>query len=330
MSLNLQYFASYPTDADAAAKRLCEATGGPSAPDVICVQEGLCGVDVLDAAGFELCVCAGMFGLAQSVQDMVYHDEVALKACPEANRSKLLCNQIYRRRSSAWQLDTSGCEQISSDLQLAGGGGRAQGPLALRTMVWAKFRCADNGQSPAAFVMNTHITGGRFEDQYFVQQLAQERCRQIERCQDFFMHRPNPEDGDVGILVGDMNATTEYRAGGAMSSYFKFGIAGSPGVGMDSSSAQLKSADELEDLFKNYMTSPFKAFARMGWHLAYGPELGITSGFGHLIDHMATSKPLVVERAEIVYLTNQKVGGLPPDTDLPITDHNAVKTVFLV
>ena len=39
MTFNVQYFASYPKDEDAAGARLREVTEGPDAPDIICVQE---------------------------------------------------------------------------------------------------------------------------------------------------------------------------------------------------------------------------------------------------------------------------------------------------
>ena len=51
-------------------------------------------------------------------------------------RQELLCNQIYIRPDSDWKVIDSGVMQISSELQLVGGGGRAQGPLAVRSMAW--------------------------------------------------------------------------------------------------------------------------------------------------------------------------------------------------
>lgn len=330
MTLNLQYYSSYPDDRMAAAHRLREATGGPNPPDVICVQEGVKDVDVLSAAGFELCVCAGREHLAQSVSDMVYGDAGTLRTCKEALHSALLCNQIYIRRGSGWEVEARGAERVSSDMWLAGGGGRAQGPLAMRSMAWARLRCTGT-TGPAVVVMCTHLTGGRFEDQYFAQQLAQERRRQVERCARFFAEqRPRRSDDDVGILVGDFNATREYTMEGPMHGYFRAAIAQSEGVRSDARAAGMESEADLEENFKAYMTSPFMELDRLGWTFAYGKEVGITSGFGHLIDHMAASRPLQVASAEVIYLTNQKVGQTKPDTDLPLTDHNAVKAVFLI
>jgi len=178
--------------------------------------------------------------------------------------------------------------------------------------------------------MNTHITGGRFEDQYFVQQLAEERFHQPLRIIRFFeKQRPNPEPDDIGILLGDFNATSDYVPGGPMSGYFKASIAGSQGVQADAAAGNVVGG-ELEEHFKSYMISPFTAMNKHGWSWAYGAEVGITSGFGHLIDHMAMSRPLKVSSSKVIYLTNQKFVKKPPDTDLPLTDHNSVKTVFLI
>merc|ERR1712194_495846 len=102
MTLNLQYYASYPKDEERAPSRLSEVTGGISPPDIICVQEGLANRDVLGPVGFELCVCAGKDGMAQSVHDMVYGDAATLKGCDEAIHAQLLCNQIYVRKGTSW------------------------------------------------------------------------------------------------------------------------------------------------------------------------------------------------------------------------------------
>jgi hypothetical protein len=239
-----------------------------------------------------------------------------------------LCNQIYIRPDSDWKVIDSGVMQISSELQLVGGGGRAQGPLAVRSMAWTKLAQMRRGDLPAVYVMCAHITGGRFEDQYFVQQLAEERFYQVERmCDTFFRtKRPSPEDDDIGILVGDFNATTEYVPNGPMSGYFKAGIASSEGVKAD---AEASGKLDLEEQFKKYMLSPFEAIKKHGWSLAYGPELGITSGFGHLIDHMALNRKVDCS-AKVQFLTNQKFGKGPPDTNLVLTDHNSVKSTFTI
>jgi len=324
MTLNFQYFASYPKDGKAAHERLKEVTEGC---DIICVQEGLSNKNVLTPVGFELCICAGEEQVAQSVHDMVYGDAATLRTCDPTFHNQLLCNQIYRRQGSSWNVLDKGVIQISSDLQLVGGGGRAQGKLAIRSMAWVKIQ-RKGGNGPAAYVMCTHFSGGRFEDQYFVQQLADERFVQPTKILDFFENRPNPRDDDVGLLIGDFNATTEYTVDGPMHGYFKAGIVGSAGVQADASAADYKE-DQLCELFKTYMISPFTAIAKKGWSFAYTQEqVGVTSGFGHLIDHMAMSHPIKVVSAKVIHLTNQKFGSKAPDTDLPLTDHNSVKAIF--
>merc|ERR1719160_2446141 len=105
MTLNLQYFASYPKGADGELKarnRLREVTSGQYAPDVICVQEGLASRDVLSPVGFDKVICAGEEGYAQSVYDMVYGDGPTLKMCDPSCHQQLLCNQIYMRKESPW------------------------------------------------------------------------------------------------------------------------------------------------------------------------------------------------------------------------------------
>mmetsp|Transcript_96464 Transcript_96464/g.170885 ORF Transcript_96464/g.170885 Transcript_96464/m.170885 type:complete len:408 (-) Transcript_96464:160-1383(-) len=328
MTLNLQYFASFPKDAQAAKARLQEALGGACPPDVICVQEGLEHRDILSELGFELVVCTGRDGVAQSVSDMVYADDQALRGCDPADHQMLLCNQIYVRQELSWSVADCGVEQISSDLHLTGCAGRSHGKLAVRSMAWLKLRSATG---PFVYIMCTHITGGRFEDQYFAQQLSNERRLQTKRALNFFHKQVKPSSDDIGIFVGDFNATTEYSEDGPMHGYFKAAIANSPGVKADALAAGLQDEQEIEELFKTYMVSPFTAIEEHGWTLAYDQtQVGPTSGFGHLVDHMATSRPLEVVSAEPVHFTNQKFGNKPKDTTLPLTDHNAVKTVFLI
>jgi len=303
-------------------------TGGQTPPDIICVQEGLATRDVLGPVGFDLCVCAGAQNLAQSVNDMVYGDAPTLKNCEQAIHDQLLCNQIYVRKGSPWQVVDKGAIPISSELYLDGGGGRATGKLAIRSMVWVKIRRIGS-EGPYVYVMCTHLTGGRFEDQFFVQKLCDERYDQPTRIIKFFQDRSDAKDNDVGIILGDFNATEEYTASGPMSGYFKASIANSAGVQADAEAKGISS--NLEESFKAYMVSPFEAIKKQGWKFAYNQEqVGVTSGFGHLIDHMALSRPLEVVSADVIFLTNQKFGNKPPDTDCPLTDHNSVKAVFAI
>ena len=76
------------------------------------------------------------------------------------------------------------------------------------------------------------------------------------------------------------------------------------------------------------MTSPFKALEAEKWELAYlESDLdGPTSGFGHCIDHMATTGAVKLVDVKVEILTNQM--GKPAVAPLVLTDHNAVKATF--
>ena len=329
MTVNMQFYASFPTDAQKGKQSLQERFGQTHRPDVICMQEGLTGTDVLKDLGYDLVICAGTQGVAQSVGEMMYHDQEALKFCRKDQSHKLLCNQVYIRKDSQWKVEDFGVEQISSALELAGGGGRKTGQLAVRSMCWLMLGKTDSSR-PAVCVMCTHLSGGRFEDQYFVQQLAQERYSQIARCIEFFHKRQRQKQDDVvGILVGDFNATEAYAVNGPMKAYFKSAITKSQSVWLDAKYDAVETEEALEEKFKRYMVSPFEALQNSGWPLVYDEKaVGATSVFGHLIDYMAVSRDVVIDEARRVILTNQKVEGEPTDTKEPITDHNAVVATF--
>lgn len=330
MTLNFQYFAGYPEDEDAGLARIREITaeteGGPP-PDIICVQEGLDGKDVLTPAGYDLLVSSKDH--AQPVEEMVYHHQQTLANIDEQKAKALLTNELFVRRGSSWEVADSGVVKISSSVNLEGGGERIAGPLAIRSLVWAKLRQRGSClNSPAVFVLNCHITGGRFEDQYFVQQLSGERKIQPERVIDEFNGLASA--GDIGILVGDFNATDQYREKGPMQGYFSAAIAKSPGVLQDAQRIGINGEQQLEQCFQEYMISPFNAIKGRGWTFAYAEaDIGTTSAFGHMVDHMAVSHPGLRIQTEKFYTTNQRFSD-KTDTGIPITDHNAVKATFYV
>jgi len=379
MTLNLQYFSSYPDDEDAGRRKLEEATGGDYQPDVICVQEGLACKDVISPVGYTKVVCSAAKGFAQSVREMVYSDPPTLKICKEAYHDEFLCNQIYVRSNSQWKVQDQGVLPTTSDLQLAGGGGRAEGKLAIRSMVWVKLQVTP--QTQHVYVMCTHITGGRFEDQYFIQQLKQERFDQLDRMLSWFEgSRPDKKSDDVGILLGDFNATMEYLSDGPMHGYFKASIGSSAGVKEDIARLGYGDSEQhTEDQFQMYMISPFDAINSHDWKMVYreereddrasddpnapierrvstqrasmNSELVVmkcrvmnlqqetkfkvtdpTSGFGHVIDHMAyydKTNSLHTKSVEVKFLTNQKFSK-QKHTDVAITDHNSVKVRFTI
>ena len=79
MTVNIQFYASFPIDPQIGKQSLQEAFGQTHLPDVICMQEGLTGMDVLKDLGYEIVICAGAKGVAQSVDEMMNHDKEALK-----------------------------------------------------------------------------------------------------------------------------------------------------------------------------------------------------------------------------------------------------------
>merc|ERR1712099_100496 len=78
------------------------------------------------------------------------------------------------------------------------------------------------------------------------------------------------------------------------------------------------------------MTAPFTSIREHGWAFAYDQTtVGPTSAFGVLVDHMAVSDATRIRTKQVQRL----VTCFCPDegtenTEVPITDHNAVKTTF--
>lgn len=328
LTINLQYYATWPKDTCAACRRVSQLLSAEPRPDVICVQEGLEGRDVFGQHGYRKLLSSAAH--AQSLRDMVYGHEATLAAVAHESWDQLLVNELYVRDpdSSGWEVVGQGMVRTASEVSLVGGDG-VSGPLASRSAVWVQLRPKgfSSQVGPSVTILNTHLSGGRFEDQFFVQQLSEERALQVTRSLDFFEQRRGPLD--LGILVGDFNATTEDRADGPVEGYFRSSVRSSPRVQEDALAAQF-TPDELEAQFKTYMAAPFTALRQRGWPLAYTQDdVGATSAFGHCVDHMATSRP-VRTQAEVFKTTLQRFGGGAPDTDLPLTDHNAVKVCFHV
>eukprot|EP00931_Biecheleriopsis_adriatica_P018052 TRINITY_DN12738_c0_g1_i2.p1 TRINITY_DN12738_c0_g1~~TRINITY_DN12738_c0_g1_i2.p1 ORF type:complete len:225 (-),score=56.23 TRINITY_DN12738_c0_g1_i2:18-692(-) len=114
-----------------------------------------------------------------------------------------------------------------------------------------------------------------------------------------------------------------------MHSYFAASVSLAPSVKVDASERNISEQD-LEPCFQEYMTAPFAELRRQGWELAYQEaDVGPTSAFGHLVDHMAVSDARKPVRVERLLTTNQGFGSKANrDTDIPITDHNAVTATF--
>mmetsp|Transcript_22225 Transcript_22225/g.41381 ORF Transcript_22225/g.41381 Transcript_22225/m.41381 type:complete len:613 (+) Transcript_22225:55-1893(+) len=329
MTLNFQYFSSYPKNENIGLERLSEVIGrrqDANYPDIICVQEGLQGREPLGQLGYQRLISSEETGDAQSVHEMVYGDKGTLSLIPEEDHKKLLTNELWISRAQCkWEVEARDVFKMNSPVNLKGTEGRCTGPLAIRTMVWAKLRPRGRETGPFVFVFNVHVTGGRFEDMYFVQDLAEERRKQLESVIKEF-HRLRTSDRDLCILVGDFNATADYKIPGPMHGYFESAIAKAKGVIADADAKALD-ANQLVDRFRDYMTAPFQVLSEMQWKAAYSEDIGATSGFGHVIDHMLTNREIENISAERVIATNQKFKK-EKDCEIVLTDHNAVKVRF--
>jgi len=72
----------------------------------------------------------------------------------------------------------------------------------------------------------------------------------------------------------------------------------------------------------------FRLLEGKGWKLAYGQDqVGPTSNLGQLVDHMATNRS-VPAQVKVFPTTNQR--GELPVTQVPLSNHNAVKATFSI
>jgi len=188
MTLNLQYLASFPKDPAVARRRLLEITSSP--PDVICVQEGLEGIDLFGQVGYTKLISSAV--KAQPLCEALYQDEALLAAVPEVAHNSLLVNEMYIKNDCLWHVVETGVEQISSPVSVP------EGELVTRSAVWAKLTLSSEAEGPFVWVMNTQLSGSRSEER-FLAQLADERRCQILRALDLFALGGE----DLGVLVGD-------------------------------------------------------------------------------------------------------------------------------
>lgn len=327
MTLNLHHLLSFPSDERLGRTRLREITSALPPPDVVCVQEGLEGSDLLSQIGYTKLISSAV--KAQPVREMLYGHPGAVAAVPASPREKLSVNELYiRAQGTEWEVVETGVEQVSSDLMLSGGDAGVSGPLAVRSVVWARLRPKSSPEGPFIMVLNTQISGGGFEDQFFVRQLAQERHLQIQRILELFDGRAS--ESDLGILVADLQAPPMDTPGEPLHSYFESAITNSGRAREDANTANLRSKEDLEQRFTEYMLAPFAVLKERHWTLAYSQaKVGATSDLGFLADHMATSREVSVS-AERVITANQRDEAVPRATDVPLSNHNAVKSVFRV
>jgi len=292
MTMNLQHFASWPKDPDAGYYELCRITEVQPPPDIICVQEGVAGRDVLSELGYQLVVSSQ--SSAQPVQEALYNDAGSLKAVKEAYRGRLLVNELYVRvqtpaSSMEWEVVDNGAARISSDEQRAATGAGFV-PLAVRSVAWAKLRHRTRPDGPFVFLLNSQLSGGPLEESIFSQAaLVQERQKQVARVVDFVDGLLSGDD--LALFVGDLGAEPNEQA---------------------------------------HESSPFGLLSERGWKLAYGQaQVGPTSSSGQLTDHMAMSRA-VPALVKVFATTNQCGENMPPVTQVPLSNHNFVKATFSV
>lgn len=272
MSVNLRHFSTYPRDAEAGQRLLHRIAAAAPVPDIVCVQEGLEGVDVLAGIGYDRVVSSAP--RARPLRDMVYGRDRDLEFVDAGLLDRLLVNEIYiRKEGSEWEAVDCGVAQLSSELMLppsfdAG----AAGQLAVRSVVWVKLRHRQQGSrgGPAfTYVFNTQLTGGPVEDRFFAGPLRDERRLQLERLVGLFNSRAGRDD--QAVLVGDFKVPVEdpLLPGGV--------AADAVGTGLG--------REELARRFQAYSQAPLATLKACGWLLASGRA-------GRLCGHVATSRHL--------------------------------------
>lgn len=242
-------------------------------------------------------------------------------------------------KKGGWTVTDQKVVQISSDLVLPN-----KVVLGYRCVVCATLKYCQGTHTinmKPVQILCTHLSGGRFEDQYMEEpQMAGERRRQMQHC--FDQHNPDADN----ILVGDFNASATKTA--AMDGYWQLLLRQTK----PSTTQQLSSCN-----FYAYMMAPFAALADANtnnkskysnpdWHLLYETLDGPTSRFGHVVDYFITSPELSVVPRTIkrVRMIKEYMAWVRPtadndflqqhndlDADLlkeSITDHNGVQVTF--
>jgi len=296
MTMNLQYYASYPKDQELARRELRKIVDTKPLPDVICVQEGIQDINVLSQVGYSLLVSSSE--CAQPLHQMHYNDPDLLASTPEELVERLLVNELYVRvDGSEWEAVDTGTERTSSDVSIPTVDLQARTqmePLAVRSVVWGKLRHRRHRDGPFVYVFNTQLTGGCIEDRSSINFLEEERHLQVQRIVHFFNGRAATDD--LAVLAGDFGAPMPAGARGK----------------------------------KEVQRSAFDALTSSAWDLAYTQaEAGPTSDCGQLIDYMAMSRHVPVSM-KVFATTNLKDGGHPPATEVPLSDHNFVKVTFSI
>eukprot|EP00929_Paragymnodinium_shiwhaense_P013275 TRINITY_DN121137_c0_g1_i1.p1 TRINITY_DN121137_c0_g1~~TRINITY_DN121137_c0_g1_i1.p1 ORF type:complete len:859 (+),score=213.42 TRINITY_DN121137_c0_g1_i1:229-2805(+) len=234
LSVNMQSHSDCPRDTQTSSQVLSQLTGMAPRPDVVCVQDGLEGMDILSSAGYRR--VASSTSQAKPLRDMVYGSEEALITVPEGHRDRFVVNELYvRADSSNWEVVDSGLQQISSELMLnhsesvpqagsgdrsglvamsgGGYGSRRYWPLAPRSVVWSRLRRRGRPVGPNAFVYCTRFSGGRADERLLQPaQLGEEGKRQADRTVGLFAGRARPHPADVGVVIADLGTSSSSSA----------------------------------------------------------------------------------------------------------------------
>lgn len=313
LGLSLRHVSAAPITGEASRQRLARLLSHGQHPDVLCVQEGIEGCKLLEEAGYTKVISSAV--KAQTVREMLYSNNEALQAIPTTSTEKLLVNELYTcGAESDWQVDETGVEQISSDMALSGSN-TAEGSLAARSVVWARLRPRTSPEGPFVVVLNAQLTGGHLEDQFFLQDLAVERQRQVERILDLFDNRA--QGGDLGLLFGVQAALapTNTQVGylqDTLACYFDEHVLRSNKVQEDANTTKVRSAEDLRQRFFEYAHGgPSKTLATRDWQLLGQHD----QQSGNAPDNRPGTSPccMVASRTVPAVMESVPIGGLWAD-----------------
>ncbi|CAE8701624.1 unnamed protein product, partial [Polarella glacialis] len=282
VTMNLRRYADFHPD-PAVGRRELRRAFGTRMPDVLCVQEGLEGIDVFAELGYKRVSSSVM--RSQTLRDSVYGCPAELSAVGSSSHGRMLVNELYVKTGDAsWEAIDSGAAQISSDLSLDFEGSAESVPrgswtLATRSAVWAKLQHRGRPAGPFVYVLNVQLSGGDIEDGFYAGPLVEERRLQIERVLELFTTRLGLGSADLGILAGDFRHSDPEDSVGVKLQ-----------VPRDAAGSGCN-PDELYRRYRSYLTSPFNLLKERGWRIAYKQsQVGPTSPAGRLVDYIATSR----------------------------------------
>merc|ERR1740136_201087 len=261
------------------------------------------------------------------LKEMVYEHPLTMKkmtknGMEEKEFSSILGNSIYLNKSSEWFKTNSKVVQISTVMDLPN-----DKPLGYRSVVCATLR-HEKTDKPVQ-ILCTHLSGGRFEDQYMTDAMKLERAEQMTMCFTAI------DDSADNVLVGDFNASVTRTK--ALDGYLDM---------LRKDFPDLSTAN-----YYSYMMAPFTSMSEdktKKWSLLYKALDGPTSCFNHTVDFFMTSPQMYLQRdfnkppkIDRIRMIKDYMPWIKPtadqdfnDEDNPdvlkesITDHNGVKVTF--